>query len=99
MILHVDQNSPRIKVVMKWGAGEPAGEILLYLKRAGDAAEFAVYTPIEVLGSSVTFQFDDILWVQKQGRYVGRLNIAGLDYGLLDIEWTNTTEILLTEKA
>lgn len=97
MILHVDQLHPRIVVTMKWGAGQPAGEILLYMKRAGDAAEFAVFTPIQVAGWNVTFQFDDILWVQPQGRYVGRLTVGDLTMAVLDIEWTDKTVMLNAE--
>lgn len=98
MIIKVSKENPRIRVNMSF-ASEPEGGISLYMKRAGEAAEFAVYFPLEVKGGEVTFQLDDLVWVRTQGRYVGRLTVGEITYGTLDIEWKDQTVMLSAENA
>lgn len=97
-IQYINRDSPRVTIVMQWGNVAPQGEILLYVRRVGDPAEFAVYPPIAVSGSELLFQFDDLLFIRKQGRYEGRLVIGASNYGSVQLEYSDPTRILSVEK-
>lgn len=97
-IVHVSRDSPRITVTMKWSDIQPQGQILLYMKRVGERAEFAAYPPLGVNGSELLFEFDDLLFVKKQGRYEGRLMIGPTDYGRVQVQYEDNTRILAVEK-
>lgn len=94
MYVRISPCSPRITVTMNWGCDAPEGEIGLYMKRAGEPVEFAVYAPIEIQGSQLTFQFDDLLFSKKQGIYQGRL-MVGVDlYGTLHFNYRNDSTVV-----
>lgn len=93
----ITRDSPRITILMQWADIPPQGEILLYMKRVGEPADFAVYPPLEVKGSELTFMFDDLLFIKKQGRYEGRLVIGAGEYGRIQVEYTDITHILGVE--
>lgn len=76
MYVHISRCKPRVTVTMGWGCDAPQGEIGLYMKRVGEPVEFAVYAPIEIMGSQLTFQFDELLFTKKQGIYEGRLMVG-----------------------
>ncbi len=90
----VNRASPRIEIVIAWGANQPPGQMLLYIRRAGLAAEFAVYSPLEIQGGRAIFQFDDLLFSHPYGRYEGRLVVGVTDVALLDIDYRDTAQIL-----
>lgn len=94
----ISRDSPRIKVILHWADVRPAGEILLYMRRVGEPAEFAAYPPLAVSGGELTFMFDDLLFVKKQGRYEGRLVVGAGEYGRVQVEYADTTFILGVEK-
>lgn len=97
-IIKVSRDSPRLTITMRWADNPPQGQILLYMKRIGEPAEFAAYPPLAVNGSELLFQFDDLLFVKLQGRYEGRLVIGAAEYGRVQVEYTDTTQILTVEK-
>lgn len=77
MITRINRAEPRIQLTVDWGSSQPLGAILLHMKRVGDVQDFAIYAPLEVAGSNLTFQFDELLFSKKQGRYKGKL-LAGI---------------------
>lgn len=93
----ISRDNPRIIIVMQWSDIPPPGEILLYMKRMGEPAEFAAYPPLQVKGSELTFQFDDLLFIKKQGRYEGRLVIGAGEYGRIQVQYSDPTHILTVE--
>lgn len=79
--VRISRKRPKIRVQIGGTCG-PIGqedqETLLYLSRVGSSeGEFAAYPPIEVNGQYYTFQFDDLLFDRKGGRYKGRLVVNG----------------------
>lgn len=86
-IVRVAPCAPRITITLSWGCDAPDGQILLYMKRAGDATEFASYAPLSIEGSVLTFEFDDLLWVQPYGRFIGRLVIGAQEIQCLSFEY------------
>lgn len=94
----ISRDNPRITIVIHWGDVPPKGEILLYMRRVGEPAEFAVYPPLTENGGELTFQFDELLFVKKQGRYEGRLVIGAGEFGRIQVEYADTTYILGVHK-
>ncbi len=74
----VSRCDPRLTVSVT-GCDAPSGQALIYLKRAGSMAEFAVYEPIETVEGSYTFDFDELLFMQPPGRFEGRLVIGAYE--------------------
>jgi hypothetical protein len=64
------------------------------MKRAGDATEFASYAPLDIQGSILTFEFDDLLWAQPYGRFVGRLVVGTQEIQCLSFEYSG--DIIVT---
>lgn len=95
--VRVSPCSPRITITMGWGCDVPAGQIGLYMKRMGSPAEFAVYPPTDISGSVLTFQFDDLLFTQEQGRYEGRLVVGDRTIRSLQFEYYDPDTVLSVE--
>jgi hypothetical protein len=94
MYVRISRCEPRIKVTMKWGCDVPQGQIALYMKRVGEPVEFASYAPIDIQGSQLTFQFDELLFSKKQGRYEGRL-MVGVDLkATLHFEYRDNSSVM-----
>lgn len=91
--VRVSRYRPRIKIRISGMCGvSPTGEeeTLLYLARVGEAeGEFAAYAPIERSGEYLTFQFDELLFVKKSGRYTGRLVVDGNDCTTIRLQYEN----------
>lgn len=99
MYTAISRCAPRIMVTMGWGCDVPQGEIGLYMKRTGEPVEFAVYSPIEIEGSQLTFQFDDLLFSKKKGVYEGRLMVGATQRGKLHFMYTDDTQVLGVENV
>ena len=55
------------------------GETALYLKRVGDAEEYAKYYPFDVVNNQLSFAFDSVLFNRDPGRFIGRLVYNGTE--------------------
>lgn len=86
--------SPRVVVTMDWGCDAPMGEIGLYMQRVGEPVAFAVYAPIDIMGSQLTFQFDDLLFSKKQGRYEGKLMVGTEIKATLKFEYRDVSSAI-----
>lgn len=95
----INRRSPRVRLTMEWGSSRPLGLIGLYMRRVGDPEEFAVYTPIQEDGAELLFQFDELLFVRPQGRYVGRLLVGATYYASIQIEYRDAVHVLAVENA
>lgn len=98
-VVRISRARPRIKLTIQWGFDEPQGQILLFMKRVGDQLEFAAYPPIEVNGGEVLFEFDDMLFARKYGRYEGRFTVGGVDRTRIHLEYVSDEKILSAENA
>lgn len=98
-IVRISKARPRVKITVRWGFGEPQGEILLFLRRAGDNLEFAAYPPLEVNGGELLFQFDDMLFARKYGRYEGRFTVGGRTRTTIHLEYVDDERIISAENA
>ena len=96
-VVRVDPCNPRIKITLGWGCNTDAGLINLYMRRAGSPADFAVYPPLSVNGGELVFQFDDLLWVQAQGRFEGKLIIGAREIRRLQFEYRTVTDVISME--
>ena len=94
MIVRISRCEPRITVTMGWGCDPPMGQMALYMSRVGDPVEFAMYPPIDVQGSILTFEFDELLFMRPQGRYAGRLVVGAQEYANLHFEYRDVTKVL-----
>lgn len=93
-VVRVSPCSPRITIMLSWGCDTPDGQILLYMKRAGDASEFAAYPPVAIDGSLLTFEFDELMWVQPYGRFVGRLVVGTQEIQCLNFEYSGDVTLV-----
>lgn len=98
-VVRISKGRPRIKLTIQWGYDEPQGQLLLFLRRAGDELEFAAYPPLEVNGGEITWQFDDMLFARKYGRYDGRFTVGGIDRTTLSLEYVSDEKIISAENA
>ena len=86
----ISRCSPRVKVVKQWECVTPDIQpINLYLQRVGEPQEFAVYSPIDVQGGVMLFQFDELLFSKPEGRYKARLVIGSKEVDTLYFTYTN----------
>lgn len=60
------------------------GETALYLKRIGDAEEYAKYFPFDVVNNQLSFAFDSVLFNRPAGRFRGRLVYNGVEVQTID---------------
>lgn len=97
--VRISRCEPRVTITMSWGCDAPPGQINLYMKRVGDPAEFAVYPPIDIRGSVLTFQFDELLFQKLQGRYEGRLVVGVQEYSRLHFEYRDEVKVLDVENS
>jgi hypothetical protein len=97
--VRISRCEPRITITMSWGCDAPLGAINLYMKRVGEPQDFAVYPPIDIRGSVLTFQFDELLFQKLQGRYEGRLVVGTQEYKRLHFEYRDNVEVLNVESA
>lgn len=97
-IVSITRDSPQLQTVMQWGSQKPPGEILLRVRRVGDRADFAMYPPLQEKGSVLLFQFDELLFQQKQGRFQGRLFIGPEYFGEIQFEYSDTASLVTVEK-
>lgn len=88
--VRIGRCSPRVSINMAHGCDGVIGEVALFMKRVGEPDEFAVYAPLELTGTLMLFQFDDLLFDRAEGRYEGRLSIAGIDRGVFQFEYRET---------
>lgn len=93
----INRENPRLRVVMDWGSSRPLGMIALFVRRVGDVADFAAYPPIEENGSELLFQFDELLFVRRQGRYVGRLLVGATHFVDIELEYRDRVQVLAVE--
>jgi hypothetical protein len=95
----ISRESPRIRMTVDWGEGRPLGAIGLYVKRIGEPQEFAVYPPLDEKGGILEFQFDELLFVKKKGRFLGDLKIGANSYGKVELEYRDDIKILNVENT
>ena len=93
-VVRVSPSKPRIKITLSWGCDASDGQILLYMKRTGDATEFAAYAPLDIQGSILTFEFDELLWVQPYGRFTGRLVVGTQEIQCLSFEYSGDITVM-----
>ena len=98
-IIPISPCAPRVAVTVAWECNEPLGSIALYMKRAGSPTEFAIYPPLSIEGGKLLFEFDDLLWVQPQGRFIGRLLVGDRYLSTLEFEYRDVSKVLYAEKA
>lgn len=91
------QQSPRISVIMSWGGDQPEGEFRLYVRRMGEADDFAYYPAIEVKGGEAVFQLDELLFAKGIGRYEGRLLVGIVQYAIVQIDYRATNTLIAVE--
>lgn len=93
-ILPVSSEQARVKIYVAWKYPKPEGEIRLYMRRIGDVADFAYYTPLAENGGELTFEFDSLLFSREPGRYEGRLEVGNEVFGKPQFVYNNATEVV-----
>lgn len=93
----ISRCQPRAVVNMNWGCEEPEGQITLFVKRMGDEEEFAFYPALEVTGGRIVFQFDELLFARKPGRFEGRLLLAGNEQARVQLEYVDDRGLINAE--
>lgn len=91
--------SPRLRVVVDWGCTPPEGITEMYVRRVGDAVEFAAYPPLEVDGGEILFEFDDLLFSRAVGLYEGRILIGGVVKTVIQFWYTDRVIVRRVENA
>lgn len=94
----ITRQHPRLYVNVEWAA-EPEGEVSLWVRRVGDAEEFAYYPALEVWGGRVMFQFDELLFAKLPGRYVGRMLVAGNEVLTVEFDYVYADKLVSVENA
>lgn len=98
-IIRISPCSPRVTITVAWGCDVPLGSIGLYMKRAGSPTEFAIYPPLSIDGSKLLFEFDELLWVQPQGRFIGRLVVGDREFSKIQFEYRDEPKVIAVEKS
>lgn len=95
--MRITQQAPRVTLTMSWGEAEPIGEYRLYVKRVGDADDFAYYPAIEVKGGESTFQLDNLVFAKGVGRFEATLVISGVTYARVQLDYRATNTLVSVE--
>lgn len=98
MLANVNRKKPRLEITINWDGQQPLGQSFLFVSRVG-GPEFAVYEPIEVQGGNYVFQFDDLLFAHREGRYMGRFVVGVVDYAMIEFDYFTHAEILEVRNA
>lgn len=89
----VSTTCPRLSVQTISRSDVVLADVVLLIRRVGDAADFVSYAPISVVGNVLTFQFDSLLFDNLYGRYAGTLSFNGTPYASLQFQYTSTVSI------
>jgi hypothetical protein len=90
----VSTTCPRLKVQVTPRSDVVLPEVVMLIRRAGDATDFGSYTPIAVVGNVLTFQFDDQLFARGfYGRYESTLTFNRIPYASLQFQYTSDVGI------
>jgi hypothetical protein len=89
----VSTTCPRLSVQTPPRSDVVLANVLLLIRRVGDAADFASYTPINIVGSVLQFQFDALLFDGLYGRYAGTLSYLGNPYASLQFQFVPDVSI------
>lgn len=89
----VSIDCPRLSVPVVPRTDVIQSEVVMLIRRVGDDADFASYTPISALGNVLVFQFDALLFDGQPGRYAGTLTFGGEPYASLQFQLT--TEVFI----
>lgn len=93
-LLKIARNNARIKLYMSWSDPKPQGEIRLYIRRFGDASDFAYYIPLSEKGGELSFEFDELLFSRPEGRYRGMLKVGNSEYAYIQLQYVNGTKLV-----
>lgn len=88
-VANISTACPRISVQVEPRSDVILSEVVMLIRRTGDASDFASYTPISVVGYVLVFQFDAQLFERGlYGRYNGTLTFKGVPYASLQFQYT-----------
>lgn len=74
------------------------GETALYIKRVGDAEEYAKYYPFDIVNNQLSFAFDSVLFNRVEGRFIGRLIYKGVEVHTIEFV-AKSTKVSLTGRV
>jgi len=89
----VSTSNPRLSVQVVPRSDVVLASVVMLIRRVGDAADFASYTPISITGNVLVFQFDSLLFDGLYGRYAGTLSYLGTPYASLQFQYVSDTGI------
>jgi len=89
----VSTDAPRLNVQTIPRSDVVLSEVELLIRRVGEPADYATYSPINIVGNVLTFQFDTLLFDNLYGRYAGTLSFNGTPYASLQFQYTSAVSI------
>lgn len=89
----VSTDAPRLNVQTIPRSDVVLSEVELLIRRVGEPADYATYSPISIVGNVLTFQFDSLLFDNLYGRYAGTLSFNGTPYASLQFQYTSAVSI------